>query len=111
MPTKTPAVIATILTVILLIVLAIVSVLFEMLALNGASESQGGLAMSISVICQGVGTILLGIFAWRLTSLLTTKFNWNSIIAVLASVFLATVLGMGISFLSIIISIPAAGIR
>jgi len=111
MPNKTPAVISVILTILLLIVFAIVSVLFEMLALNGASERQGMTAMGISLLCQGVGAVLLGIFAWWLTSLLISKFNWNKIIAVVVTVFLGTTIGTGISFLSLIISIPIAGIR
>jgi hypothetical protein len=111
MPNKTPAVISVILTILLLIVFAIVSVLFEMLALNGASERQGMTAMGISLLCQGVGAVLLGIFAWWLTNLLISKFNWNKIIAVVVTVFLGTTIGTGISFLSLIISIPIAGIR
>ena len=111
MPNKTPAIISVILTILLLIVFAIVSVLFEMLALNGASERQGMTAMGISLLCQGVGAVLLGIFAWWLTNLLISKFNWNKIIAVVVTVFLGTTIGTGISFLSLIISIPIAGIR
>ena len=111
MPNKTPAIISVILTILLLVVFAILSVLFEMLALNGASESQGLTAIGISLLCQGVGAVLLGIFAWWLTNLLISKFNWNNIIAVVVTVFLGTTIGTGISFLSLIISIPIAGIR
>ena len=111
MQNKTPAVISVVLTIILLVVFAIVSALFEMLALNGASERQGMTAMGISLLCQGVGAVLLGIFAWWLTNLLISKFNWNKIIAVVVTVFLGTTIGTGISFLSLIISIPIAGIR
>ncbi len=111
MTNKMPAVISIILTVILLIVFGVVSILFEMLALNGASESQGGAAMGISILCQGVGAVLIGIFAWWLTNLLISKFNWNKFLAVVVTVFLGSVIGAGISFLSLIISIPAAGVR
>ena len=110
MPNKTPAIISVILTILLLVVFAILSVLFEMLALNGASESQGLTAIGISLLCQGVGAVLLGIFAWWLTNLLISKFNWNNIIAVVVTVFLGTTIGTGISFLSLIISIPIAGV-
>jgi len=111
MPNKTPAVISVILTILLLVVFAIVSVLFEMLALNGASERQGMTAMGISLLCQGVGAVLLGFFAWWLTNLLISKFNWNKIIAVVVTIFLGTTIGTGISFLSLIISMPIARIR
>ena len=110
MNNKTPAVISVVLTTFLLIVFGIVSIVFEMLALNGASESQGTTAMGISLACQGVGAILIGIFVWWLTNLLISKFNWNNIIAVVVTVFLGTTIGTGISFLSLIISIPIAGV-
>jgi len=111
MNNKTPAVISVVLTTFLLIVFGIVSIVFEMLALNGASESQGTTAMGISLACQGVGAILIGIFVWWLTNLLISKFNWGKVIAVIVTVFLGTVIGTGISFLALIISIPIAGVR
>ncbi len=111
MPNKTPAVISVILTILLLIVFGVVSILFEMLALNGAGESQGAAALGISILCQGVGAILIGVFVWWLSNLLISKFNWNKIVAVIVTVFLGTVIGGGISLLSIIVSIPAAGVR
>lgn len=111
MKNKTPAVISVVLSVIFLIVFAILSVLFEMLALNGASESQGMKAIGISILCQGAGTILIGIFVWWLTNLLISRFNWNKVVAVIVAVFSVTVIGAVLSFLSIIVSIPIAGIR
>jgi len=41
MPSKTPAIISALLTVLLLIFLAVLSLLFQMVALNGTSERQG----------------------------------------------------------------------
>lgn len=111
MPNKTPALISVILTMLLLILFGILSVLIEMLALNGVSESQGMTAMGISFICQGAGAILVGVFAWWLTNLLILKFNWNKIVAVIIAVFSGTLLGAGISFLSIITSTLLAGIK
>jgi hypothetical protein len=111
MPNKTPALISAVLTVLLLIVLAVLLLLFEMVALNGASERQGVTAMGISLVCQGVGIILLGILAGRLTNLLITKFNCNQILAVVITVAVGTLVGGSISFLSIVIAIPLAGIR
>lgn len=58
--------------------------------------------MGVSLVCQGTGTILAAVLAAWLTNLMITKFNWNNILAVIIAV---------ISFLSIIISIPIAGIR
>ena len=82
-----------------------------MVALNGVSERQAMTAMGISLVCQGIGVILLGILAGWLTKLMITKFNWNKILAVVIAVTLGTLFGGIIAFLSIIISIPVAGIR
>ena len=81
-----------------------------MIALNGASESQGATAMGISLVCQGVGLILVGLFAGWLTDLVITKFNWNKVLAVIIAVIAGVLLGGAISFVSFIISIPLAGI-
>ena len=111
MPAKSPATISVVLTVLLLIFVAVVSLLLQMVALGGASERQGVTAMGISLGCQGVLVILLGIFAARATRFLIARVNWNSILAVATTVLIATVIGGAISFLSMIISIPIAGIR
>jgi hypothetical protein len=110
MPNKKPAIISAVLTVILLIIFGILSVFTQMLVLNGANESQGMTAMGVSLVCQGAGAILAGAFAAWLTNLVITKFNWNNILAVVVAVIAGTLLGAMISFLSIIISIPLAGI-
>lgn len=111
MPTRTPATVSVILTVLLLIFLGIVSLLLQMVALNGVSERQGVTAMGISLGCQGIVLILLAVFAARATRFLITRVNWNGILAVATTVLVATVIGGAISFLSTIISIPIAGIR
>ena len=111
MPNKTPAIISAVLTIILLIIFGVLSVLTQMLVLNGASESQGMTAMGVSLVCQGAGLILAAAFAAWFANLVITKFNWNNILAVVVAVITGMLLGALISFLSIIISIPLAGIR
>ena len=111
MPNKTPTIISAVLTVILLIIFGVLSIFAQMLVLNGASERQGMTAMGVSLVCQGVGAILAAAFAAWLANLVITKFNWNNILAVVVAVITGTLLGALISFLSIIISIPLAGIR
>jgi hypothetical protein len=108
---KKPAIISAVLTAILLIIFGILSVFTQMLVLNGASERHGMTAMGISLVCQGTGAILAALLAAWLTNLGITKFNWNNILAVVIAVIAGTLLGGVISFLSIIISIPLAGIR
>ena len=111
MSNKTASTIAGLCTFFILILVAVLSVFGQMLVLNGASEAQGFNAVSISLICQSVGLLLSVILARWLTNLLIAKFNWNNILAILVAVFAATALGGITSFLSIIIAIPAAGIR
>ena len=111
MPNVKSATLSAILTVLVLILLAVLSLLLQMVALNGASEIQGVTAMGISLACQSIVVILLGIFAARATNFLITKVNWNSILAVGVTVLVATMIGGTISFLSSIIAIPVAGIR
>ncbi|HLO16282.1 MAG TPA: hypothetical protein VK206_15725 [Anaerolineales bacterium] len=111
MSSKTPAIISASLTVLVLIFLTILSVLLQMVAVNGASERQGLMAVGISLACQGIVIILLGIFAARSTNFLIKKVEWNSILAVVVTVLVATTIGGIISFLASVISIPVAGIR
>lgn len=108
---KTPAAISAVLTVLILVLMAILFVLLQMVALNGASEKQGLTAMGLSLGCQSLVIILLGTLAARATAFLTTKAAWNSILAVVITVFAATMIGGVIAFLSTIIAIPLAGIR
>ena len=110
MPNKTPAITSAALTIILLIIFGVLSVFTQMLVLNGVSESQGMTVMGVSLVCQSAGAILAAIFAAWLTNLVITKFNWSNILAVVIAVIAGTLLGALISFLSIIISIPLAGI-
>jgi membrane protease YdiL (CAAX protease family) len=109
-PNKTPATISTILTVLILVLLAILFVLLQMVALNGASERQGLTAMGISLGCQSIVVILLGTFAARATTWLITKVQWNSTLAVVITVIVATIIGGAVSFLASVLAIPVAGI-
>lgn len=112
MPTKTPITISIVLTVLLLILVAILSMLGQILALNGVMDAtQGNNALGISLGCNGVTILLAGIFVRWLTKLLLVKFNWNQILAVAVAVILGTGLGVFLSFLSIIVGTLAAGIR
>lgn len=108
---KTPAAVSATLTILILILLAILFVLLQMVALNGASERQGLTAMGLALGCQSLVIILLGALAARATTFLITKVAWNSILAVVVTVFAAATIGGVIAFLSMIIAIPVAGIR
>ena len=111
MPAKTASIVSVVLTVLLLLVLAVLILFFELVALNGASESQGMTAMGISLLCQGVGALLPAWLAWKSTSLLIKKHSFHPILAVVITVVLAVVVGGVLAFLSLVISIPVAGIR
>ena len=111
MSTKTPATISALLTVLILVFLAILFVLLQMVALNGASERQGLTAMGLSLGCQSLVVILLATLAARATTFLITKVEWNGVLAVVVTVFIAVTIGGVISFLASLIAIPVAGIR
>ena len=110
MPKKRPAAVSAILTVVVLVLLAIISLLLQMVALNGAGERQGVTAIGISLACQGIVVIVLAILAARVTDFLIKRVNWNSILAVAVTVFVAATIGGVLSFLSSILAIPMAGI-
>jgi len=111
MSIKTPSTISAVLTVLILVVLAILFLLLQMLALNGASERQGLTAMGLSLGCQSLIVILLAALAARATTFLITNVEWNNILAVVVTVFVATTIGGVISFLATIVAIPIAGVR
>ena len=108
---RTPATISAVLTVLILVFLAILFVLLQMIALNGASERQGLTAMGLSLGCQSLVVILLATLAARATTFLITRIEWNSILAVVVTVFIAATIGGVIAFLATVVSIPIAGIR
>lgn len=110
MRNRSPATISAVLTVLVLILLAVVFLLIQMIALNGVSERQGLTAMGLSLGCQSLVIILLAALAARATTFLTTKVEWNSVLAVVVTVLLASILGGVVSFLASIIAIPVAGI-
>jgi hypothetical protein len=108
MPTKTPSVVSTILTVILLILFGIGSGFFLLVALNGFSESDGLPGLITTVVCNIVGIIVSAILAWRLPRWLMSRFNWNGVLAVLASVVSGFLLGSGLSTAALFIGVFAA---
>ena len=111
MPTKTASLVSVILSILLLVVFAVLTLFFEMVALNGASERQGMTVMGITLLCHAAGAVLLGSLAWKSTSLLVTRFNLNSALAVVITVILAVLAGGLFSFLALVVSIPLAGVR
>jgi len=106
MSTKVPSAIAGLSTFFILIALGVLSVFGQMVVLNGANESQAFNAMAASVICQTVYLLLAVILARWLVNLLIAKFNWNKFLAVLTAIIVPSVLGIAISFLAVIVTIP-----
>ena len=111
MTNKTPAVISAVITVVLLVIITVLSLFFEMVALDGATEKQGIIALSISLVCHILAIILLGLFASRFTKFVITKFNLNKILAAITAVILAIGLGVVFSFFTMTLSILGAGVR
>ncbi len=105
---KTPAIISTVLTVILLILLGALMFIMDVIALNGFSGSEGGIALTTMGVCEGVGVILSAILAGRLTNLFITKYNWNNILAIVVSVLAGTILGGVFYSIGLVLSLVVA---
>lgn len=110
-PGRKPETLAAVLTTALLIFLAVLFTLLQLLVLNGAGERQGLTAMGISLGCQSIVVIGLSALAARAARFLTARLAWDGILAVAVAVTGAAMIGGTISFLSMILSIPIAGIR
>ncbi|CAG0952717.1 hypothetical protein ANAEL_00157 [Anaerolineales bacterium] len=108
MPSKIPSVISSVLTVILLIVFGFMLTIGQVIMLNGFSEREGNASFITAFACQGVGMILCAILAWWLTKLFIQKFKWNKVLSVIISVVATTILGSGLAFVSLFISIGVA---
>jgi hypothetical protein len=108
MPSKTPSVVSAVLTVIFLLLIGLILTFGQLVMLNGFSEREGTASFISAFVCQGVGLILCAALAWWLTKLFVQKFNWNKVLAVIVSVFIATILGSGLAFVSLIVSLGIA---
>jgi hypothetical protein len=108
MSTKTPLVVSSVLTVIFLILFGLVLTFGQLVMLNGFSEREGIASFITAFVCQGVGIILCAILSWWLTKLLIQKFNLNKVLSVIISVAVTTVLGGGLAFVSLLVSIGVA---
>ena len=108
MPGKTPSIVSSVLTIILLVIIGLALTLGQVVMLNGFSEREGNASFIAAFVCQGVGILACAILAWWLTKLLVQKFNWNKVLSVIISVVVTTVLGSGLAFASLIVSIGVA---
>ena len=109
---KTPIIVSVVLTVILLILVAIVSMLGQIVLLNGViSDRVASTALGVGLGCNGVTILLAALLARWLTKLLLVKFNWHPILAVVIPVGVAVGLGAIFSFLSVMVGTFAAGIH
>jgi hypothetical protein len=108
MPSKIPSIISSVLTVIFFILFGLVLTFGQLVILNGFSEREGNASFITAFVCQGVEIILCAILAWWLTKLLVQKFNWNKVLSVIISVVVTIVLGGGLAFASLLVSIGVA---
>lgn len=108
MPGKIPSVISSVFTVIFLILIGLVLTFGQVVMLNGFGEREGNVSFITAFVCQGVGMLLCAMLAWWLTKLLVQKFNWNKVLSVVVSVVVTTILGGGLAFVSLIVSLGVA---
>ena len=112
MSDKTSAILSAALTFILLIVTGVLLFAGQIIALNGViNESQAFTSLGIGAVCQCVVLFLAAGFAGWFCNILIFRFDWNKPLAVIVAAILGTLLGAVVSFISIVISIPLAGIQ
>jgi len=79
-----------------------------MIALNGVSGSEGGIALTTLGVCESITIILCAILAGKLTTLFITKYNWNTILAVVGSIVAVIILGILFYVVALMLSIGVA---
>jgi hypothetical protein len=105
---KRPAIISILITVILLLLIGAFVFFIDLIALNGFSGSEGGIALTTLGVCQGVVLILSAVLAGRLTTFLITKRSWNNVLAISVSVITLTLLGLLFYFAAVLLSVGLA---
>jgi hypothetical protein len=105
---KAPTIISIVITVILLLLIGAFVFFIDLIALNGFSGSEGGIALTTLGVCQGVVVILAAVLAGRFTSFLIAKRSWNNILAVAVSVITLTLAGTIFYFAAILLSVGVA---
>ncbi|MGE5373602.1 MAG: hypothetical protein ACM3XO_01000 [Bacteroidota bacterium] len=111
MSQRVASTVSIILNLLLFAVFGMLAFIFEIIVLNGVSESQGARALGISLACLGAWAILLGMLSWNATALLIDRFRLNPAPAILLTLILGMLCSGVISFLAILASILPAGIR
>lgn len=109
MTPKILSIISAVLTAVLTVLIGIFLFVMTLAALNGFSDREGSAAVSIMLVCQGIGVILSAILAGWLTRRFIEKFNWNKVLAVILSIAAGTTLGTILAFAALALSIFTAG--
>jgi hypothetical protein len=105
---KTPAIISIVITVILLILIGVFVFFIDLIALNGFSGSEGGIALTTLGVCQSIVLILFAVLAGRFTNFLIAKRGWNQVLAVAVSVITSLLAGVMFYFAAVLLSIGVA---
>jgi hypothetical protein len=105
---KTPAIISIVVTVILLVLIGAFVFFIDLVALNGFSGREGGIALTTLGVCQSIVLILFAVLAGRFTTFLIAKRGWHAFLAVTVSVITWILLGMILYFAAVLLSIGVA---
>ena len=106
-----PAVVSALATFILLAIIGFLMVVAQIIALNGVIDQSKASSIGMGFLCQSLSILLASIFAGWFANTLIMRFDWSRTAAVIASVIIGTLLGAAISLISVVLSIPMAGIR
>jgi hypothetical protein len=107
-----PAIVSALATFILLAIIGFLMFVAQMIALNGIiDQNKAFTSIGIGFLCQGVAILLASAFAGWFANTLIMRFDWSRAMAVIASIIVGTLLGAAIGLISVVLSIPMAGIR
>ena len=112
MPGRRTAIVSAIVTFILLGVTGFLIFAVQIVALNGViDENKAFRSLGFGIFCQGISMLLATGFAAWFANTLIMRYDWSKVAASIAAVILGTLLGVAISLVSTVLSIPLAGIR
>jgi len=98
MSIKTASIISSVVTTLLVLVVVIVFGFGGIVLLNGFMDASA--AVYTGFTCLGITLILCPVLAWVLARTFISKFNWNTILAVIVSVVASTLFGVGMGVAS-----------
>ncbi|MCC7118285.1 MAG: hypothetical protein IT310_07140 [Anaerolineales bacterium] len=104
MSAKASSILSVALVVLILLILGSFVFLMNVLMLNGFGR-EGGVALTVTGVCSGIGVILAAVLAGKLTKFFIVKQGWNPILAMFGAVAAAVLCGAALEGIAFFISL------